>query len=122
MKKPLLSTLLLFGLFAIVHPVLAVPTDYLGQLANDLGLPKYDSFSAFLTDSLTVLLALVFIIAVVFVVISGYRMITSGGNEETLEKARRSLTWSIAGAVVVLIAWAVVWTVVNLLEKGSKAV
>lgn len=110
------------GLFAVVHPVLAVPTDYLGQLAGDLGLPRYDSFTAFLTDFLSVLLALVFIIAVLFAVISGYRMVTSGGNEEILEKARRSLTWSIAGAAVVLLAWIIVRAVLNLLEKGSKGV
>lgn len=118
MKKLLFSTLLLLGLFLLVQPALAVPTDYLLQIANDLGLPQYDSFSAFLTDMITVLLSIIFFIAALFAIIAGYRMVTSGGNEETLEKARRSLTWAIGGMVVVLLAWVIVKVVVTTLDRN----
>jgi len=120
MKKTILIFMLVLvvGLFFVAPVARAVDTDYLKQIATDLGLPKYDSFSAFLIDFITVLLSVIFIIAVLFAIISGYRMVTSGGNEETLEKARKSLTWAIGGMVVVLLAWLLVWVVATLLNKG----
>lgn len=120
MKKTLLvfTLVLVAGLFLAAPAALAVDTTYLKQIATDLGLPKYESFSEFLNDFITVLLTVIFIITVLVAIIAGYRMVTSGGNEETLEKARRTLTWAIGGMVVVLLAWLIVWAVATTLNRG----
>ena len=121
-SKILLVLFLLGGLFFLASPAWAVPTDKLVDLANTLGLPKYDSIGDFLKDFISLLLAAVFLIAVIFAMISGYRMVASAGNEETLEKAKAGLTWAVAGMAVVVLAWIIVVIVVNILNKGPAAV
>ncbi|MBI4053726.1 MAG: hypothetical protein HY397_00175 [Candidatus Doudnabacteria bacterium] len=118
--------LILFGIvllgLLLSQQAAAVPTGVINNIATNVGIPKYSSFSAFFVDFITVLLALVFLVAVTYAVISGYKMIISGGNEEMLESAKRGLTWSVLGMVVVLLAWVTLRVVLNLLEKGSKGV
>jgi len=43
-------------------------------------------------------------VIVLFMTISGIRMITSGGNEEMITKQKRNLTWSMIGMLVILLA------------------
>lgn len=124
MKKILfLSLSLLLVFFYAVPPVSAVPTNVLANIASNVGLPsQYKSFSDILFAGIEVGLAIVFLIAAIFAVISGYRIVTSGGNEEGLEKGKSGLTWAVAGAVVVLLAWIIVRAVFELLNKGKEGV
>ena len=66
-----------------------------------------------------ILLAVVFIIAVIFLVIGGFRYIVSQGNEEGVEKAKGTIVNAIIGIVVVLLAWIVLQVVVNLLSNAG---
>ena len=66
------------------------------------------------------LLAIVFIFAVVFLVIGGFRYIVSQGNEEGVEKAKVTITNAIIGIVIVLLAWIILRVVVNVLESGAS--
>lgn len=46
--------------------------------------------------------------ALILIIISGIRLIFSGGDAKKLEGARHTLTYAIIGLVVVLMAWAIV--------------
>lgn len=53
-------------------------------------------------------LILVGIAAVIFIIISGIKFITSSGDPKRLEGARHTLTYAIVGLLVVLSAFAIV--------------
>jgi len=47
-------------------------------------------------------------VAVVFVIIGGYRYLTAGGNEETATKARKAVVNALIGLVIIILAYVIV--------------
>lgn len=47
-------------------------------------------------------------IAVIFVIIGGYRYLTAGGNEETATKGRKSVVNALIGLVIIILAYVIV--------------
>jgi len=57
------------------------------------------------------------IVAVIFVIIGGYKYMTAGGNEETAGKGRKTMTQAIIGLVIVILAYVIVTAVTNFLIR-----
>lgn len=57
-----------------------------------------------------ILWALIFagVVALIFIIISGIKFITSGGDPKQVEGARKTLTFAVAGLVVILLSFAIV--------------
>lgn len=53
--------------------------------------------------------------AVLFIIIGGFRYITSAGNDNQVESAKNILTYSVIGLVVVLLAFVIASTINGLL-------
>jgi hypothetical protein len=53
--------------------------------------------------------------AVAFIVIGGFRMVMSQGNEEAYTTAKKTITWAIIGLVIALLSFAIVAMVQNFL-------
>ncbi len=51
------------------------------------------------------IITLAFPVAVIFLIISGFLFVTSGGDPGKLEKAKKTLTWTIIGIAVAVGAW-----------------
>lgn len=66
------------------------------------------------------LIAIGFIVTVLFVLIGAFRMIVSQGNPEHLNQARANITSAIIGLVIVLVSWVVLNTVVNFFVDDSR--
>ena len=64
---------------------------------------------------INLLISLGGVYAVLHIVISGFRMVISQGNQEAVEKARKGVINAIIGFVMILIAYMAVNTVVNTL-------
>ncbi len=62
-----------------------------------------------------ILLAVAGLVAVVFLIIGGFRYITAGGNEETAEAAKKTITNAIIGVVIVILAFVIVRVIANAL-------
>jgi type IV secretory pathway VirB2 component (pilin) len=60
------------------------------------------------------LLAIATTIAVIFIIIGGYQYAASGANSEMKEKSKKTLTWSISGLVVIILAAVIVNTLIAL--------
>jgi hypothetical protein len=60
-------------------------------------------------------------IAVLFIMIGGYRYMASGGNEEMASTGKKTLIYAIIGLVVIIMATAIVNIVMDLLTRGSGA-
>jgi type IV secretory pathway VirB2 component (pilin) len=58
-------------------------------------------------------------VAVIFIMIGGFRYVTSGGNEEQSEAGRKTLTTSVIGLVIIILAATIVRIVVSTLGTGS---
>src|SRR4030042_4937411 len=63
-----------------------------------------------ISDIFDILIASAFIIATVYLVIGGLRLLFSGGSPANMIKARKNITSAIVGFVIVLGAWLIVNT------------
>jgi len=76
------------------------------QLCNPLGVTSdFKSFAYKAVASFTTFFA---IIALLFVVVSGFRMILARGDSEAISVAKSALTWAILGFMLALFAFALV--------------
>ncbi len=79
--------------------------------ANDL--------NSLILKILTYVLGLVGTVAVVVIVIAGFRMVASQGNESQVKAARSTITWAIIGLIVSFLAYSIVAVIQNALIKQS---
>ena len=129
MQQKILKTVTVLSIFMFLMAPLVVSAAITDPGPAPVGLPSLftacDNVNAkvacLVTNVLQILLAIVFFVAVVFLVIGGFRYIISQGNEEGVEKAKGTLTNSIIGIVVVLLAWIIMRVIVSLLESGAGA-
>ena len=70
---------------------------------------------------LNLLLGLLALIAVIMVILGGFMWLTSGGNEEKVDKAKKTISSAVIGMVIVLLAWALIIYVANTTKNVSGA-
>ncbi len=68
---------------------------------------------------LKAILAVVGLIALIYLVIGGLRYITSSGNPDAVEGAKNQILYAIIGIIVVVLAWALVTFVLNRLFPSA---
>jgi len=86
------------------------------------GLPCEARASDFIFRIINIALALAGLVAVLFLIIGGFRYITSAGNEETAENAKKIIINAIIGVVVIILAFVIVRVISNALIGGAGAV
>lgn len=52
-------------------------------------------------------------IAVLFIIISGLQMVTSAGNKDRYEAAKKTLTYAVLGLIIIVLAYAIVKFTIN---------
>lgn len=72
-----------------------------------------DRVSQGVTFVLNILLTIVGLVAVLFIVIGGYKYVTSNGDPEQIESAKGTIMNALIGVAVVLLALAIVRIVAN---------
>ena len=55
------------------------------------------------------------LIAVAFLIYAGILMVTAGGNDEQIGKARKVITYAVIGIVIILLSWTIVTFVTSAL-------
>jgi magnesium-transporting ATPase (P-type) len=95
MKK--LLTKLELVLVALFFPVLAIAADKQLELNND------GSILDFLKRIEGILLAITASLAVLFLIIGGIKYMSSAGNPQRLEDAKKSLTYAVLGFALFLL-------------------
>ncbi len=71
------------------------------------------SLTDFISKALNVLSIVVGAIAVVMIIIGGFRYVTSGGKEEGVKGAKNSILYALIGLVIVALAQIIVRFVLN---------
>lgn len=82
--------------------------------ANDLG--------DILLFTVNLLLVVVATIAVIFLMLGGYRYIMARGNEEEAEAAKKTISNAILGLILVILAFVIVRIVIRILTEGQGAI
>jgi len=72
-----------------------------------------------ITQIINVLLTLLGIVAVVIVLLGGFKWMTAGGNEDKVGEAKKILGAGIIGLVIILAAWGIAAFVLNTLMDAT---
>ncbi len=90
-----------------------------GTVVNiSTGYPVYCSAGDLAVQVINYLSAISGTVVIIFLIIGGFLYVTSAGNEEQSEKARKIITNSIIGLVVIILAFTIVKVVSSLLTLG----
>lgn len=69
---------------------------------------RFGSFGQLASDVLLILVSLAGALALIFIMVSGFKFVTSSGDEKKLASARATLTYAIIGIAVVILAFVIV--------------
>jgi len=64
-------------------------------------------------------LAIVGIIAVGFLIYGGFRYITSAGNDEVAEGAKKTIQNAIIGLVIIILSYTIITVIINAIGRGQ---
>jgi hypothetical protein len=98
-------------LFLLPQPVFAQDGPWSGCLSNE-GIPTIKCLEVVFQLILNVAVELAVIVLFLFIVIGGFKFITSGGDPKATESAKNTLTYAILG-IVLLIG---IWLILNFIQ------
>ena len=87
--------------------------------AGGTNLPNDTSISALILRVINIALTVIGLIAVLFLMIGGFRYITSAGNEETAEQAKKIITNAIIGIVIIILSFVIVRVISNAIVSNQ---
>ena len=111
-KKKLVILLTILFLIFLVTPALAKytasdSTNFLQTTAGQTGVDTVSSWQVILGKVVQIVLAVAGVVFFIFMFLGGYRWLLSRGNEETVTKAKGTITASIIGFIVVAGSFAI---------------
>ena len=92
----------------------------IGYFFNPLDSSKALTLPQIITGIIRILFALIGIVAVVVIIVAGFRMVLAQGNETSLTKAKESITWAIIGLIVSLMAFSIVAILQRFIQFGAN--
>lgn len=117
------NVLVLFAAFVlVVTPFLASAQFTLPSPAGTGlggGLSGETSITAFIFRIINIALALAGLIAVLYLVIGGFRYITAGGNEDAAGSAKKIILNAVIGIIVIILSFVVVRVVSSTLTTTT---
>ena len=100
----------------IAASALALPACGPGGI-NGVNCSAGTSVTGLITTVINWMLALAGLIAVLFLIIGGFRYITAGGNAETAEAGQTTVINAIIGIVIIILSYVIVNVVSNLVTN-----
>lgn len=89
------------------------------NVQSNLGLGNKDP-RAVIAGIINIALGFLGIIAVVIILLGGFKWMTAGGNEEKTGEARKLIFAGIIGLIIILAAWGIASFVINNLYNQTK--
>ncbi len=87
--------------------------------AKEIGLPGTEGYDMTLLDRIAVMinrsLMILAILFLIIIIVGGFKWMTSGGNQEDIEKAKKMLTAGIVGMAIVFFAFGISAFVFNVM-------
>lgn len=121
----ILAIPLLASVAFLPHPVFALSGSSgcgsgTGKIENpdEAHLLPYCTFKDLLTKIVQIFLEVAGAVAVIFLMIGGFQYLSSRGNEDAMEKAKKTITSSVIGIVLIVMAFAIVSIINNILTPS----
>jgi type IV secretory pathway VirB2 component (pilin) len=94
------------GTFAYLqlHAVKALAQGFGGPTPSIGSAPAGGDIRSAVLTTLNFVLGFLALLAVVFIIVGGFRIVTAGGNEENVTKGRKIIIYALIGLVVVFFA------------------
>ena len=114
-----IGVLVIMALFTVGNFALAVDVTPDAAQNIDLGEASPEDIVVNIINWILGILAL---IAVIMILVGGFKWMTAGGNEEKVEGARKLLIAAVIGLVIILAAWGIsVYAIDRLLNITDEA-
>ena len=114
--KDIFFIVLVIGLTLPVYLVRAA--DGAGGSGSSFGNPLGTTSISCLVYKITeVVFKIGFLVAVMFIILSGLKFVTARGNEQQLEKAKKAFVWAVMGAALILGASIIIKAVIETLKS-----
>lgn len=102
--------------FLLVSSVFVfLPTLAMAQFFGNPPSPVGGDLLTFIANIAIIILNVLWIVAVTFVIImfvlAGFKYFTAQGKMEQIAEANRAIVWGVAGIVVILLAWSILFAV-----------
>ena len=110
-----MKKLVIFAMLALMLTpclALAAEPDFGFNYAGNLGLGNADPRDAVVT-LIKVVMTFLGIIAVVIILLGGFKWMTAAGSEDKVSEARKLIIAGIIGLIIILSAWAITTFVIN---------
>ncbi len=129
MKKYFLSLVIALSLVIVPFAAHALGTATT-PCANDGGVDpkiaslfpsKFCSANDLIVSVVSVILGIAAMVAVLFIVLGGFRYITSAGNDEQAKVGRAMLTNAIIGLVIIILAYTIVSVVAGAVKSAGDS-
>lgn len=111
--KKLSSATILAGLF--INQAFAAGTDLVNPDAGGIGATTKTPLGSSITTLINYFLGLLGLIAVGFLIYAGVLMVTAGGKEEQVTKAKKIIMYAVGGIVIILLSYTIVTFVASAL-------
>jgi hypothetical protein len=79
------------------------------------------TIGATITAIVGIALAIAGLIAILFLIIGGFRYVTAGGNEEAAESAKKIILNAIIGIIVIILSYVILQVVANAIQGNTGA-
>lgn len=113
------STLPVLLLPAAAFAQLSKAKTDLGEVGSQIGADATNTLPDIIGNVIKVLLSVLGIVFVVLVVYAGFLYLTSAGEDEKVKKAKKLLSQSVIGLVIIVAAYAIAAFVVDALVRVS---
>jgi len=100
--------------YFIISLGLLMPVFCLAQLNNPIDSEDLDDFIGKVANMVAIVGG---VVAVIFIIWSGFLFVSARGNEEKLKTAKKALTWTIIGTAVLLGAYAISQAVIEIITN-----
>lgn len=81
---------------------------------------NFTTLPQLITIIIRILFSLIGILAVIIIIVSGFKMVIANGNQNELAAAKKAITWAIIGLIVSLMAFSIVAIVQRLIQFGAN--
>ena len=91
--------------------------DYDQSLGNFNSPLEIKTVPALLARAVRILLALVGMVSVAVIILSGFRLVAQGDNAQQVTKARKAITWAILGLLTSLLSFSIVSIIQRIIQR-----
>ena len=95
----------------------AIPGEYHPPKLPTAGTYSAEALVGYIYTVIGALLAVSASVAVFFIFLSGFQLVTAMGNSEKIDQAKKTLFWAIGGLLIIILSFAIVHFIANLITN-----